>query len=278
MNTVIKTSVISLTVALLLSSCLSESKKDRSAKSIDTQLVEDETSREKVERITTVFNNLPSPLEVTMMFKKEGVQYHADILNPTEKRNDYDNSLSKALNLGVYGADLSYTGLFAKHEAALKYLATSQIMADYLGIGTTFQDGFISRLEKNAGNKDTLIKVLGEFFLKNDKYLKNTQYQDLSTYVLAASWVEGMYLGTKMISERQNADGIKNIINNQRVPLHNIIVLVQNTKITDVSGKLLKMLGEIESVYSGIDGEMSEEEFLIINSKIDAARSFIINL
>ena len=278
MNTVIKMSVISLIVALLLSSCLSESNKERSIQSIDTQLVADETNNEKVERIKKIFYTLPSPLEVTMMFKKGGVQYHSDILHPTAKRNDYNNTLSKALNLGVYGADLSYVGLFAKHEAALKYLATSQIMADDLGIGSTFQEGFISRLEENAGNKDTLLKVLGEFFLKNDQYLKDSQYQDLSTYILAASWVEGMYLGTKMVDERKNAEGIKNIIINQRIPLHNVIVLLQNTMISETSGEILKMLGELESVYSGIEGEMSEQEFLIIKSKIEDARSFIINL
>jgi len=199
-------------------------------------------------------------------------------LHLTSKRQDYNSTLSKALNLGIYGGDLSYSGLFAKHEAAIKYLVTSQILADELGIGPAFQGEFILRLEENAGNKDTLLRVVSEFFLKNDEYLKESTNQDLPIYVLAAGWVEGMYLGTKIVDDKINAIGVRNIITNQRDALQNIIVLFQNAKSSETSEKILTMLEELESVYEGIEGEMSEEDFLTIKSKIELTRNFITQL
>lgn len=278
MNTIIRTSVILLGGALTLTSCESNSKKDRVIQSIDTELVSDVAVEEKSERIKQIFYTLPSPLEITMMFKKEGVEYHADILHSTAKRKQYNGTVSKALNLGVYGADLSYSGLFARHEAAIQYFAASQILADELGIGTKFQQEFIVRLEEHAGNKDTLLKVINEFFMKNEKDLKDSERQDLSSYVLTGGWIEGMYLGTKIVNEKANAVGVRNIITNQREALHNIIVIFQNTESTETSENLLKMLGELEAIYSRIEGEMSDSDFLNIKTKIEITREYIINL
>ncbi len=159
----------------------------------------------KVERVKKVFYTLPSPLEITMLFKKEGVEYHRDMLNAVQKRKEYSTSISKAFNLGVYGADLSYSGLFGKHEAAIQYFAVSTILADDLGLGTTFQEDFIVRLEQHSGNKDTLLKVIEDFFVQNDQQLEQSEGQDLSSCVLIGGWIEGMYLGTKILNENTDA-------------------------------------------------------------------------
>ncbi len=186
-------------------------------------------SKEKADKIKKIFFSLPSPLELTLLFKKEGVEYQSEELHKVANVDQYVTTVKKALNLGIYGADLSYSGLFTKYEDAIRYFSASQILAEDLGIGQTFQREFVTRLERNANNKDTLLQVISDFFLENDSYLKDNNQQIISTYVLIGGWIEGMYLGSSMITDQTNANGIKEIITGQLNSLDNLLILLKNT-------------------------------------------------
>ena len=163
-----------------MTSCLSEAPKnnDRKKPSIPVlkskaEDLNDDEKKEKVQKVQKVFYSLPSPLEMSLLFKSEGIQYVPSVLHDLEDRDRYLVSKKKALNLGVYGADLSYAGLFSKHEDAIAYLKVCQLMADEIGIGQTFEQELISRLEKNPNNRDTLLLVIIDFFLNNESFLRS---------------------------------------------------------------------------------------------------------
>ncbi|MEO0405221.1 MAG: hypothetical protein AAF193_10150, partial [Bacteroidota bacterium] len=52
--------------------------------------------------------SIPSPVQTAILFKKLKVPYHSDILNSLDNAPTYTTRFQKALNLGVYGADLAY--------------------------------------------------------------------------------------------------------------------------------------------------------------------------
>ncbi len=212
------------------------------------------------------------------MFEKEGVQYHRELLHSVSKRKGYSGTTSKALNLGVYGADLSYSGLFGQHEAAIQYFATSHIIADDLGISTTFQNDFIARLEDHPGNKDTLLAVVSDFFIQNNKDLKESESQDLSSYVLVGGWIEGMYLGTKFVNKEANATGVRNIITNQRDAINNLVLLLNNIKTEPATESIVKELEVIKEVYERTEGEITDEDLSIITLQIESIREYILGL
>lgn len=118
--------------------------------------------------------------------------------------------------------------MFRQHEPAIQYFATSNILADDLGLGTTVQEDFILRLEAHAGNKDTLLQVVQEFFIKNDIQLKQRGVKHLSGCVLLGGWIEGMNLGTKIVSKKVDASALMNILYNQREALHNLISIAKS--------------------------------------------------
>lgn len=291
--------MLGLTV-VSLAACVGEKKEDRNVESINTHITQKANNREKVKRIKKIFFALPSPLELTLLFKKENVAYHADKLHNTSKRKQYELTKQKALNLGIYGADLSYSGLFGRHQSAIEYFAASQMLAEDLGIGRTFQSKFVSRLEENAANRDTLLQVVSDFFLENDSYLKDHDQQDISTYVLTGGWIEGLYLGTQMIDENTDAVGIKEIISNQKNSLRNVILLLQNLNDKEGVEDLIDEIGMLEMYYGEIEDakvvssseensegvlrisdnankvEMSDETFIKIKDKVAVIRNRII--
>ncbi|MFN7690355.1 MAG: hypothetical protein ACK5QU_04665, partial [Bacteroidota bacterium] len=50
--------------------------------------------------------SIPSPLQTSILLKTSGANYSKDLLNVTSKLPSYSTEYKKALNLGVYGADL----------------------------------------------------------------------------------------------------------------------------------------------------------------------------
>jgi len=286
---------------ILLYSCNSADKGNqvKSAKMIVEQSSE---SKEKVENIKRIFYTLPSPLELTILFKKEGIEYQPERMHDVEAKERYTYSVKKALNLGVYGADLSYAGLFTNRIEAIKVFKTTQELASDLGIEQTFQKKFILRLEQSPDNRDTLLAVISDFFLENDIYLKESKQQDISTLVLAGGWIEGMYLGSTMLAEDANREGIREVISNQRNSLHNLIILLQNLDKSEEVDNIVRSITKLEKhfieipiqkvestdVYKDEEGvlhiddnkaqniTLSDSTFQIIKKKITAIRNDIV--
>jgi hypothetical protein len=67
-----------------------------------------------------VFYALPSPIETADLLKKAGATYNKEYLNALDNSTKYNTSAGRALNLGVYGTDLSFTTIFdASSESRL---------------------------------------------------------------------------------------------------------------------------------------------------------------
>ncbi len=74
--------------------------------------------------------SIPSPLQTAMLIQKTGSAYDKSILNTKENMNQYATDFSKALNLGIYGADLGYVNMYSKTQDAISYLAAVKKLSD----------------------------------------------------------------------------------------------------------------------------------------------------
>jgi len=262
-----------------LPACVSKENK-REKRDVEKIRFEDqEAAKSKINNIKKIFYALPSPIELTFLFKEEGVAYQKEKLHDPKAKDSYSLPFKKALNLGVYGADLSYAGLFGRHQDAIEYFATTQLLAEELGVGKTFQKEFISRIEQNADDKDTLLQVVSDFFLDNESYLKDLNQQDISTFIVLGGWIEGLYLGVEMAKDFQ-AEGIKTIIKNQAQSLDNLILLLQQLNESTNHKKLIQSIYDLKPLFEDLveaSPEIEAEAFEQITQKVSKIRETIIN-
>ena len=61
---------------------------------------------------------IPSPIQTAILVKDVGAPYEPTILNPNENHTGYSTNYEKALNLGVYGADLGYSTIFEHSKSS----------------------------------------------------------------------------------------------------------------------------------------------------------------
>ena len=199
-------------------------------------------------RAENAFYSIPSPIQLGQMLKRAGAGYDKKVLNPTENSSKYSSVNSKALNLGVYGADLSYSAVFNQPQEVMSYLTSSKKLAEELGITTSFSASVMERMEKNTGNRDSLLYIISELFLSSNEALKENDQSHISVLVLAGGFIEGMYVGTQVAKTVKNNKAIYARIGEFRGSLNNLIMLVSTVNESDVS-EVLTDLRSIKAVY-----------------------------
>ncbi|CAN5378344.1 hypothetical protein BH10BAC1_BH10BAC1_05750 [soil metagenome] len=203
------------------------------------------------------FYSIPSPIQLGQMLQRAGAKYDKKVLNPTDNAPKYTSEKSKALNLGVYGADLSYSAVFNQSQEVMSYLASSKKLAEELGITTSFSAIMMERMEKNSGNKDSLLQIISELFLSSNEALKENDQSHISVLVLAGGFIEGMYVGTQVSKNVKDNKAIYARIGEFRGSLSNLIMLVSTVNGSD-GYDVLADLKSIKAVYD--ESAVTEEK------------------
>lgn len=279
---------VSLTIGI--TSCGNNENKE------NTEAAKDSTATEEVVEAQEVSYNLPSPLQIASIFKKSGLKYIEGITSAQKDAAKYTSNYSKALNLGIYGADLAYCVLNKQNQGALTYMKLSTDLSNGLGMGSVFQEGnFLTRFEKNLNSEDSLRNIIAEVQMSTDAYLEDNEQPQISSIAFAGAWTEAMYIGTKVF-EKAKESKLNNKISEQMTILSKIINVLKSHESKDPGiATLLTELGSLQDVYNGFEsikkskavpeeeqtGEvitLNDEEFNILIKKIQDIRGkFVTN-
>ncbi|HET6245445.1 MAG: hypothetical protein H0V01_13600 [Bacteroidetes bacterium] len=214
-------------------------------------LVNDSLKRATAEK---VFYTIPSPIETASILKKSGARFNMDVLNPIKNSDKYVTMKSKALNLGIYGADLSYTAIFDKSQEAMLYLSCTKKLADDLGIVDAFNIDKIERIEANLGNRDSLLVLITDSYFESDAFLKENQKGNVSALMVLGGWIEGLHIASaveKSLRESKSNEIMLVRISDQRIALENLIELVTVYEL-DIP-EIIQGLNELKTIYNTIE-------------------------
>jgi len=235
--------------------------------------IEDTTHTKKVSKI---FYNVPPPIEMTKLIQESGAEYIEDILNSPENQFKYLTTADAAINLGVYGADLSYTRMFDQIQKSISYLSSLKTLSDELGIPNDEGSMAVSRLEDNMANRDSILQIITDTYSNADAYLKESDRGNTATLVILGGWVEALYIATSLAESTENKVIIKRIAE-QKYSLNNLIELLKFYKEDKTIAYYIPKLLELKEVFDKITitytkGDVitnKETKMTIIDSKVD---------
>ncbi|MDC3260223.1 hypothetical protein OAU66_01575, partial [bacterium] len=120
----IKTSILAaLSITFLFSCSSGENNSTDSIQKRTDQEIAEELNQEEQNEAQKMFYALPSPFEISSLMKASGVEFEDGILNSIDNLSNYETKTSKALNLGIYGADVSITSIYDKTQHTMLYLS-----------------------------------------------------------------------------------------------------------------------------------------------------------
>jgi hypothetical protein len=209
------------------------------------------------QRINTqnVFFNIPSPVETSALLLEVGAEYDIEYVNnpASSVYKAYINEESRAMNLGVYGADLSFSGIFENTQESMSFLGAVNSLCKDLGIAGVFDEKTAERLEKNKDDRDSILDIVSKSFWEADAFLKENQRPNTSSLIVAGGWVEGMNIAVKVYKKTKHGKLRNRIISPpQRSSLNSLIALLESVKQSSESQFLLDGLRDLKKIYDKI--------------------------
>lgn len=261
-------------LTLTLFSCTNEADNEDMGESADStsKIVE----QQKISA-QNVFNSIPGPNELGRLVQDAGLDYDAALLNNPDDLNKYTSDNFKAMNLGVYGADMAYANIHEQSQESMLFLKCVNGLCKNLGIAGVFDEKTVDRLTANKDNKDSLLTIINKSFLQADLFLRENQRPHTSSLMVAGGWIEGLYLSAKVGTQSKNKKFIKKM-SEQGQSLNDLINMVENAKVSGDGTFVLDGLKDLQIAYTKIQPNMIMSDTVLaeVDQKVSALRKKII--
>jgi hypothetical protein len=285
-----------LVFSILIPACKNQQSESKVYTEDDTSATIDET----VVKARSIFYRMYLPSEMYKIFEKAGAVYTPDILNPVENVNLYETSTKAALNLGIYGVDLSYNKMFGQNQKTLLYFTVIHKLSQQLGIPDNMFTSALKKMEKNITNRDSLTAYATDIYSSANRFLNENDRQSTAGLIITGGWIEALYVASKIADDNVDNEEILERIAFQKYSLRSLLALLSNYQAEPSVTKYVLMLKSLNRTFDkfeiyyqsndlGIDTinklitankiqiDLPAEQIKEIKAKIDQIRTEIVN-
>ena len=261
--------IIFIVLAITLVSCV----KQKQQAEITIAGIDDD-QKETIQKAKNIFYNMYLPSEMYKVFDKVGASYDADMLNAIENVNNYTTNGKAALNLGIYGVDLTYNKMFEQSQKTLLYLTVIHKLSLQLGIPDEKFAYALKRIHKNINNRDSLTFYASDIYVNINTYLSNNDRQSVAVTVLAGGWIEALYIATEISKSHVDNREIFERIIVQKYSLKYLITLLKTYQSEISVAELLKKFQELKLLFDNIDLDYNSQNISIdsLNRDVNAKK------
>ena len=199
-----------------------------------------------------VVYTLPSPNEMATILHETKAVYDIKILNPVDNLDQYVADLSKALNLGVYFADLSFTSMFDYPQQAMMFMGAAQALTEELNIDGVFTEDMMIRLEENTGDKDSLMQIVADAYVETDMVLQEDERPVIAKGILTGAWIEGLYIAVNLQTDKGKEKEVREKIADQKPSLNNLIEMLKDIEEPQLM-QLIKQLQQLQLAFEAVE-------------------------
>jgi len=284
--------IFSLSMAFVIASCGDGNEAEKKEEMKDTTLAVIDSSQ-KTAPEEDISYTLPSPMQIASIFKKSGLKFYSGITNPADNANKYKASSTavKALNLGVYSADLSYCILNKQNQDSKNYFKASRTLSSEIGLSKAFEANNVAqRMEKNMAREDSISRILGEIQMQTDNLLEENKQNHISVISFTGAWIESMYIGIQVQMKERNANIAEKLVEQMSIAENIIKALKANAAKEPEINALVDQMNSLNDIYNNFKSikeikatdpdvidpskvSISTEELLNFNKKVEEIRT-----
>ncbi len=264
--------ITTIAVSVIFTSCQNSNKSVNAEQSATDSSKLSDISQE----VKEVVYPLPTPFETTKMLNEMGSKYVSTSLNSVAKADKYFTEKSKAINLGVYGADLAYAVTYNQKQDIKLYAKALKTLLDQLGINVDYSNLLTDEAREKMNNKDSLINIITKTFHNTYNSLSDINNPNLAAMMAAGMWIESMYIVTHISENTYHNYKIVKLITNQKESyLKLMTVLASQNSSADIKS-LEAQLQVLKPVFDKIESGLTETDYLLILQTIQKVRNEVV--
>ena len=211
---------------------------------------------------------MPTPNELFAVLKNNDAPFNKEILNDVSNTEKYLTKFSKALNFGVFTADLAYATSQGSFEDASSLFGVVKTLSKDLEIENAIDQVIFERLKENLDNSnaDSLFYLSNETYYSAFSYLEENDRKDVLAMIAVGGWIEGLNIILNLEPYSEGSEICQRIAD-QKLTLENLLIFIsdiENDKLTD----LVSDLAVIEEIFNQDSEDLNNEsnEIEVVNS------------
>jgi hypothetical protein len=203
--------------------------------------------------LETLLQGFPSPVQITRSLKRLNLGFEASLINPADNSRTYNIIASAALNIGVYGTDLSYALLHNQTQEATESFQAQQRLAEHLELLSFFQTDLFNRVQANRHQTDSVLAILSNQYMRMNHFLTQTGQEDVGRLIVVGAWIEAIYLSTELWKRTPHTE-MQSRLAEQKPAIRFLIERIEPYKEHHHFTDLYFGLREIEKVFDAHKG------------------------
>jgi hypothetical protein len=125
-------------------------------------------------------------------------------------------------------------------------------------VGDVIGDDMLERAEANRARQDSLVAIVSEAFFNMNEKLKSNGQEDLSGMLVAAGWVESLYLATRH-SDTANEE-LRARIAEQKLVMQDVLDLVTSYEQSPGLKEVVDTMQPIVQAFEAVEKEEANSE------------------
>ncbi len=236
--------------AILVGGCKSDKGKRKPG------LLDDSEAAEIVNRIETikqVYHLSPSPAEMLSVIDVAELSFDVGLLNPPGNMDNYHDTKSQTIGLGIYITDLAYAALFGRHEETLDYLDVVRTMAEQIRVTGAIDDELIENARNNVEYLDSLFNISNEAFINMLFFCERNDRPNTVIMLSAGAFIESLFLAVNLAGDNGQTDYILQHLADQKYALDNLMMFAESMRDQDPNvAAVLEDMKPIKEFYDDI--------------------------
>ncbi len=236
--------------ALLVGGCKSDKGKRKPG------LLDDSEAAEIVDRIETikqVYHLSPSPAEMLSVIDVAELSFDVGLLNPPGNMDNYHDTKSQTIGLGIYITDLAYAALFGRHEETLDYLDVVRTMAEQIRVTGAIDDELIENARNNVEYLDSLFNISNEAFINMLFFCERNDRPNTVIMLSAGAFIESLFLAVNLAGDNGQTDYILQHLADQKYALDNLMMFAESMRDQDPNvAAVMEDMKPIKEFYDDI--------------------------
>ncbi len=207
----------------------------------------------------SMLNAFPTPFEITGMLEKAKAGFIFDITNSPDSVGKYTTETSKALNLGVYSADLAYSATYNRTDETGKFLGATNKLADELAIAGVYDQTLLEKVKKFGNKKDSLISLIGKIFSQTSGYLNSNNRTKVSVMVVAGGFAEGIYLAASLAQVAKDNTKIMAVIAGQKETHMKLLTILEAYQGEESMKPVVEGIAKLKPIWGSYEIESGKK-------------------
>jgi hypothetical protein len=264
MDRVLSLTATALIIIVSLFSCKQKESKEIIPETTFSTYKADSISPDSVIEKSEIFYGLLTPVEITEIFSRLETAYNIDMLNPMENAENYLSASKAALNLGIYGADLSYLKMFDLNTEMLKYLTAVRKLSNRLNIPMEYFTDPLDKIENNMADTDSVLALANSAYKRIEDHLEQHDRKSTAGLMVLGGWIEALYISTELLLDTDNPDPeVVQRIAEQKYTLNTLLSFLKNYYDDPVVVYYTKKLKFLKKYFDKFDIYFKEDDLEI---------------